>query len=331
MTQLMTSTSSLLQTYFFKLIDLSFLSLKPEIAEGRSKYHKSLREKIYKQNVFFNDYSIDDLGYSGENKIGESHHKRSEQQREALMQTSAGKQDDLPLENITLITPSPSMPVVFIEQYALTGKEDKLSWKTESMSDTKASSVKIVQRASRASDLPSQDDMAKEVTILKTRPKTIITKSPSREISDEECIPAISNPLEQPVSKPSNPESENVASPLLFPDRVPELEAPVNIAAAPGQSGESVEHGIQPEIPSKVDDVESLHLVVFVHGYEGCSFDMKLLKNMFCFIAKSHLVFHSATANESDSTSDIEIQGAHLASEVIELIKFNFRPNELKK
>lgn len=76
---------------------------------------------------------------------------------------------------------------------------------------------------------------------------------------------------------------------------------------------------------------EGLHLVVFVHGYEGCSFDMKLLKNSFCFVAKPHLVFHAATANESDSTIDIDVQGSRLAAEIIELIKFNFKPGELQK
>lgn len=66
------------------------------------------------------------------------------------------------------------------------------------------------------------------------------------------------------------------------------------------------------------------HLVVFVHGYEGCSFDMKTLKNMFCYVAKPHVVCHCAVANETDSTIDIEVQGQLLAEEILELVKFNF-------
>lgn len=103
------------------------------------------------------------------------------------------------------------------------------------------------------------------------------------------------------------------------------VQAPVK--SSPLQDGELLPTKTVKAVQDRLSEPQGAHLVVFVHGYEGCSFDMKTLKNMFCYTAKPHVVCHCATANETDSTTDIEAQGGLLAEEVLELVKFNFSPD----
>jgi Putative serine esterase (DUF676) len=71
------------------------------------------------------------------------------------------------------------------------------------------------------------------------------------------------------------------------------------------------------------------HLVIFVHGYEGCSFDMKPLKNCFSHFLPGNVYLHCAISNDLDTKDKIEILGGKLASEVKDLIATNFSKNHL--
>lgn len=60
---------------------------------------------------------------------------------------------------------------------------------------------------------------------------------------------------------------------------------------------------------------EGKHLVVLCHGYQGNSWDMRLLKNHLMALYP-HCSFYSSTANESQTEGDIGEMGARLATEL---------------
>jgi triacylglycerol esterase/lipase EstA (alpha/beta hydrolase family) len=65
-----------------------------------------------------------------------------------------------------------------------------------------------------------------------------------------------------------------------------------------------------------------LHLFVMQHGFQGNSFDMRMLKNMIA-IAMPEALFLCATANETDTEGDINDMGYKLAQEVFQFIREN--------
>lgn len=323
---LMIATASLLQRMYFKLLDFNLLGLKPLVAEGRARYHQELRDQISGRQVYFTDYSIDDLGYPGEGKIGEKHSKMADDKRDFLLQ--APVLDRLPVENTTLLMIHQGMPMVFVENYLRTGAspQDNLLETMSDVSSTRMSSQTGLSLCNTLgkSEHKSVDKVNNEVVILKTRSSIDIKRSPSMNDSDEEKT-------EEKMQSSKDEHDKKIDHPHLklfgiTEDRVIELEKKPVLPTRPDNP-----EGLQKNLLQSQVISEGLHLVIMVHGYEGCAFDMKLLKNVFCFVAKPHLIFHSATANEGDSTVDIDIQGARLAAEIIELIKFNFKPGELQK
>ncbi len=64
----------------------------------------------------------------------------------------------------------------------------------------------------------------------------------------------------------------------------------------------------------------TLHLVVLVHGFQGNSYDMKLIKNNLGLV-NSSLVFLSSNANQDDTECDFEEMGKRLANEVRSYLK----------
>ena len=66
-------------------------------------------------------------------------------------------------------------------------------------------------------------------------------------------------------------------------------------------------------------DDEGIHLVVFVHGFQGNSFDMRLIKNYVSFMYPESM-FLCATSNEEMTDMDIFTMGERLAIEVKEFI-----------
>ena len=71
-----------------------------------------------------------------------------------------------------------------------------------------------------------------------------------------------------------------------------------------------------------------VHLIVFVHGFQGNSFDMKLLKNNLCMFHPEALLLCSA-ANEENTENDIGDMGIKLANEVNLYIKETCPSNSL--
>merc|ERR1712194_587130 len=55
---------------------------------------------------------------------------------------------------------------------------------------------------------------------------------------------------------------------------------------------ERINNGEQP----RIEECKGVHLVIFVHGYEGCSYDMKLVKNSLQYFLRSSY-FHCAKSN----------------------------------
>lgn len=67
-------------------------------------------------------------------------------------------------------------------------------------------------------------------------------------------------------------------------------------------------------------NVDALHLIVLVHGFQGNSYDMRLLKYNLSLI-NSSLIFLSSQANQSNTEEDFFIMGEKLANEVKSFIK----------
>jgi triacylglycerol esterase/lipase EstA (alpha/beta hydrolase family) len=63
-----------------------------------------------------------------------------------------------------------------------------------------------------------------------------------------------------------------------------------------------------------------LHLIVLVHGFQGNSYDMRLIKNIISLVNPS-CVFLSSTSNQDDTEGDFTEMGKKLANEVRSFIK----------
>jgi pimeloyl-ACP methyl ester carboxylesterase len=68
-------------------------------------------------------------------------------------------------------------------------------------------------------------------------------------------------------------------------------------------------------LPSDPKPYRGLHLFVLVHGFQGNSFDMRLMRNNLA-LAYPDAAFLSSTSNEDDTDGDISEMGARLAVEV---------------
>eukprot|EP00929_Paragymnodinium_shiwhaense_P091389 TRINITY_DN51362_c0_g2_i1.p1 TRINITY_DN51362_c0_g2~~TRINITY_DN51362_c0_g2_i1.p1 ORF type:complete len:785 (+),score=185.74 TRINITY_DN51362_c0_g2_i1:297-2651(+) len=62
------------------------------------------------------------------------------------------------------------------------------------------------------------------------------------------------------------------------------------------------------------------HVVVLVHGFQGNSYDMRLLRNNIALLYPGFL-FLCSSANEEDTEGDIHSMGEHLADEVTNFVK----------
>lgn len=63
-----------------------------------------------------------------------------------------------------------------------------------------------------------------------------------------------------------------------------------------------------------------VHVFVLVHGFQGNSFDMRLMKNIIALLYPNALYLCS-TANEDDTDGDIEKMGKNLANEVTHFVQ----------
>ncbi len=58
-----------------------------------------------------------------------------------------------------------------------------------------------------------------------------------------------------------------------------------------------------------------IHLIVLVHGFQGNSFDMKLIRNNLSMLHPEALILCSS-ANEENTENDIADMGLRLANEI---------------
>lgn len=72
------------------------------------------------------------------------------------------------------------------------------------------------------------------------------------------------------------------------------------------------------------------HLIILVHGFQGNSEDLRLLRNNILAIYPS-AIFLSSTCNENESDGNIEDQGMKLANEVTNYIENYFELDEIKR
>lgn len=309
------------------MLDLSFLSLKSIVADGRDKFHGAVLQKIQQQYVQYTEYCIDDLGYSGENKIGEYHNKLADTHRESLSNGGSLNSQGMTLENLSMFSQPAFAHIVFIEKYTARLNTPPKKIKPESNTSLKTEFSEFMTLTPVPGD---KEKLVKEAMVVKPRIIKDLTMSNISMDEDKETKNTDKELVESNSRIKTLEEDDVDHFSDMFTDRVPALEAQVDIPNPSGPPELRISEGSIPESLRPDASKGALHLVVFVHGYEGCSFDMKLMKNMFCFVAKSHLVFHSAIANETDSSEDIGLQGKKLAAEIIDLIKFNFKPEELK-
>ena len=82
----------------------------------------------------------------------------------------------------------------------------------------------------------------------------------------------------------------------------------------------SINENIPKTIEHKHDTNLGLHLIVLVHGFEGNSNDMRILKNEIGLINPS-IVFLPSAANQDDTGADVIQMGKKLATEVKSYIK----------
>ncbi|OMJ71010.1 hypothetical protein SteCoe_30882 [Stentor coeruleus] len=66
----------------------------------------------------------------------------------------------------------------------------------------------------------------------------------------------------------------------------------------------------------------STHLVVLVHGFQGSSSDLRIIKNMLCVSFPNNL-YLCASSNDKDSESSIYVLGKRLADEIRDYLKEN--------
>jgi len=73
------------------------------------------------------------------------------------------------------------------------------------------------------------------------------------------------------------------------------------------------------DLPSVPKDYVGIHLFVLVHGFQGSSYDLRLLKNSISLVYPQS-VFLCSSANEDDTEVCIKIMGSKLAEEVVNFI-----------
>ena len=70
------------------------------------------------------------------------------------------------------------------------------------------------------------------------------------------------------------------------------------------------------------DEYRGIHLFVFVHGFQGNSYDMRMIKNYISFRHPESL-FLCSSSNEDQTNGDILEMGIRLANEVKDYIRDN--------
>ena len=73
---------------------------------------------------------------------------------------------------------------------------------------------------------------------------------------------------------------------------------------------------------NEIANYKGIHLFILVHGFQGNSYDMKLLKNYLNYL-HPEAMFLCSSVNEDNTEGDIADMGKRLASEVATFIQDN--------
>jgi pimeloyl-ACP methyl ester carboxylesterase len=109
--------------------------------------------------------------------------------------------------------------------------------------------------------------------------------------------------------------------PFIFEQRYGKaaVAAMVGVGGGSGPSGAVPRAVPGQRAPSAPKRYRGVHLFVFVHGFQGSSFDMRLMKNNLALLYPE-AVFLCSTCNEDNTEGDIEEMGTPLAQEVVNYI-----------
>ena len=101
----------------------------------------------------------------------------------------------------------------------------------------------------------------------------------------------------------------------------PNIDSSKKMNENPNINGNNIKRENTPKIIEQKHDTNlGLHLIVLVHGFEGNSNDMRIIKNEIGLINPS-IVFLPSAANQDDTGADIIQMGKKLATEVKSYIK----------
>ena len=160
----------------------------------------------------------------------------------------------------------------------------------------------------------------------------LIPDSTSLVIPSEENIQTINNAqaeeirksLKENYKKPIFENSNYKISPEIYPILFEEIytkNTNQNIEEKSNYPDLRQKNATNPQIiEPKHDNNLGLHLIVLVHGFEGNSNDMRILKNEIGLINPS-IVFLPSAANQDDTGADVISMGKKLAAEVKSYIK----------
>ena len=123
------------------------------------------------------------------------------------------------------------------------------------------------------------------------------------EISSEPASQAPPSPTRRGAAA-----GETTASRVSSPDR--------------GSGSRHQRHGTLVSEAAGENEGEDKHVLVFVHGYQGNSWDMRLFKNHLALLFPNHLCMLSS-ANEGHTEGDIGKMGERLALEIVDFIQEN--------
>lgn len=153
-----------------------------------------------------------------------------------------------------------------------------------------------------------------QVPVVREESKTELTSQVGRSVWDSHCTlaeklraEAKTFPLGTPAVEDPEMRPDTESSPILFDER-----------CGGGSSGSDFE-AIRPPLPSAPKLYRGVHLFVLVHGFQGNSFDMRLMKNNIALLYPE-AVFLCSTANEDNTDGDFSEMGIRLAQEVVNYI-----------
>ena len=316
--------------YYFKFIDILFLSGAFLIERDHKEYRNKMKEQTRRKYCINKIYPIENITHCNDLTIGLLHQKIANIHRDTIGDFLSKDKMLFHIENASLGGPKQDMPVIFVEQYIEENiKHNKLTPDIERVAN-KTSEQLLKRHNSVSRYFPSRN-----------LDRDIMSKGDSTRDINNKSFDALNQTTDTPNKGNHERQKSDFRVSDLKDEKLSELSTRTKIISnrlsneiehVEGSIGENGRNTSNSVISNIFQTHEKMtHLIVLAHGYEGGSFDMKLIKNVLCHVGNPHLIFHSACANENNSTGDIDEQGKLLAAEVHETIRANFKQAELKR